>query len=100
MGDPEAQFTRTYGTSMSVLIILYGSGGTGYAWPLRHLPCGLPSSRKRRFPRCGHFGDLSHGLHTCCLRLAEPVTRAPRKTRYRLVANLYRAGLSPARRLA
>lgn len=32
----------------------------------------------------------------CCLRFAAPVTRSPRKTRFRSVANLYRAGVIPA----
>jgi hypothetical protein len=33
--------------------------------------------------------------HTRCLRFAVPVTRTPRKTRYRLLAKHYRAGFTP-----
>ena len=42
-----------------------------------------------------HFEALSHSLHTRCLRFAAPVTRRPRKTRFRLLARLCRAGLYP-----
>jgi hypothetical protein len=40
------------------------------------------------------FGAASSGLSTRCLRFAGRVATAPRKTRFRLVANLCRAGLS------
>ena len=43
-----------------------------------------------------YFEAQSHGLGLRCLRFAAPVTRTPRKTRYRTVASLIRAGLSPA----
>jgi hypothetical protein len=43
-----------------------------------------------------NFGAHSHGLHARCLRFAATVTRAPRKTRFRLVVHLGRAGLEPA----
>jgi len=56
-------------------------------------PYCLPPSKQRRLPRSGHFGAQSHGLHTRCLRFAAPVTRSPRKTRFRRVANLCRVGL-------
>lgn len=56
----------------------------------------LPLFIRRRLPRCGHFGALSHGLYTRCLRFAVPVTRAPRKTRYRWMAGPCRTGLVPA----
>jgi len=59
-------------------------------------PCGLPPFIERRLPRCGHFEAQSHGLYARCLRFAAPVTRSPRKTRFRSVANLYRAGFIPA----
>ena len=43
------------------------------------------------------FGAQSHGRHTCPLPpLLAPVTRGPWEGRFRLVANLGRAGLSPA----
>jgi hypothetical protein len=59
-------------------------------------PCGLPPFIERRLPRYGHFEAQSHGLHARCLRFAAPVTRTPRKTRFRWVASLYRAGFVPA----
>lgn len=40
-----------------------------------------------------HFGALSHSLRPRCLRFAGRVTPPPRKTRYRLLARLCRAGL-------
>lgn len=43
-----------------------------------------------------YFEAQSHGLGLRCLRFAAPVTRTPRKTRYRTVAGLIRTGLSPA----
>jgi hypothetical protein len=51
---------------------------------------------KRRLPPRVNVGAQSHGLHTRCLRFAAPVARTLRKTRYRLAANLYQAGLAPA----
>ena len=48
-----------------------------------------------RLSQCGHFGAQSHGLHTRCLRFVVPVTRSPRKTRFRMVANLSRVGFQP-----
>jgi hypothetical protein len=38
----------------------------------------------------------SHGLATPCVRFAAKVAPGPRNTRFRLVANLCRAGLTPA----
>ena len=38
------------------------------------------------------FGAQSHGIGTHCLRFAARVTPRPRKTRFRLLARLYRAG--------
>ncbi len=40
-----------------------------------------------------YFGARSHGLQTRCLRFASRITPATRKTRFRLVASLNRAGL-------
>ena len=42
------------------------------------------------------FEALSRGLHALCVRFAAGVTPGPRTTRFRLVANLVRSGLSPA----
>ena len=46
-------------------------------------------------PANSDFGAQSHGLHLRCLRFAVTVTQAPRKTRFRAVASLTRAGLDP-----
>ena len=54
----------------------------------------LPLVTQRRLPQVVNFGAQSHGLPLRCLRVAVTVTRAPRKTRFRLVANLYRAGFT------
>lgn len=41
-----------------------------------------------------YFGAQSHGLQAHCLRFAAGVTPRPRKTRFRLAANLGRAGVA------
>ena len=46
-------------------------------------------------PTRSDFGAQSHGLHLRCPRFAAAVTRTPRKTRFRAVASLTRAGLDP-----
>src|SRR5712692_2559492 len=51
---------------------------------------------RHRLSRDCAFVAHSRGLCTPCVRFAVHVTVAPRNTRYRLVANLCRAGLSPA----
>ena len=61
----------------------------------RRSRCCLPLVARRRLPRLVNFGAQSHGLHLRCLRFATAVTRAPRKTRFRAVASLTRAGLDP-----
>ena len=56
---------------------------------------------RRRGPRSVHhegshirtFEAQSHGFGTGCLRFAGRVTPTPRKTRFRLLARLFRAGL-------
>ena len=57
--------------------------------------CCLPPKARRRLPRQSSFGAQSHGSRRRCLRFADRVTPAPRKTRFRLVANLGRAGFDP-----
>jgi hypothetical protein len=47
-------------------------------------------------PTIGSFEALSRGIRTRCLRFAGRVAPPPRKTRFRLVASLCRAGLPPA----
>jgi hypothetical protein len=84
------------GEPCCVRALLCDPGGMVMAKSLRPTPCCLPSSPKRRLPRCGHLGAPSHGPHTRCLRFAAPVTRTPRKTRYRLLTRRCRAGFAPA----
>jgi hypothetical protein len=57
--------------------------------------CCLPPLTRRRLPRIVDFGAQSHDLHLRCLRFAVTVTQAPRKTRFRAVASLTRAGPDP-----
>ena len=47
-------------------------------------------------PHPGTFEAPSRSLHALCVRFAAGVAPAPRNTRFRLVASLDRAGLSPA----
>ena len=61
----------------------------------RRSRCCLPRVARRRLPRLCDFGAQSHGLHLRYLRFAAPVTQTPRKTRFRAVASLTRAGLDP-----
>jgi len=69
-------------------------GGTGA--PGHSALAMLPSARDTASaPTKVDFGAQSHGLHLRCLRFAVTVTQAPRKTRFRLVATLGRAGLDP-----
>ena len=51
---------------------------------------------KRRRLRNDAFEAPSRGLHALCVRFAAGVAPGPRNTRFRLVANLDRSGLSPA----
>jgi hypothetical protein len=62
---------------------------------IRRSRCCLPLLTRRRLPQVVDFGAQSHGLHLRCLRFAAAVTRALRKTRFRLVATLGRAGFDP-----
>lgn len=51
------------------------------------------TSRTRAPAKDTNFEARSHGFNTRCLRFAAPVTRRPRKTRFRLLARLCRMGL-------
>ncbi len=62
---------------------------------IRHSRCCLPPLTRRRLPPLVDFGAPSHGLHHRCLRFATAVTRTSRKTRFRAVASLTRAGFDP-----
>jgi len=52
-----------------------------------------PLCPRRRLPRLASFEARSHGFGTGCLRFAGRVTPTPRKTRFRLLARLFRTGL-------
>jgi hypothetical protein len=62
---------------------------------IRRPQCCLPLVTQRRLPRICDFGAQSHGLHLRRLRFAPAATRTPRKTHFRAVASLTRAGLDP-----
>jgi hypothetical protein len=64
-----------------------------HARPFTAFRCGLPCFRRRRLPPQTPFGAPSHGLVTRCLRFAAWVAPGQRKTRFRLLAKLCRAGL-------
>ena len=82
--------------------------------PHVHMPCSLtpvglthlahddasarpPYHHTTRAPDEWAFGAQSHGLCTRCLRFAGRITPPPRKTRFRLLATLYRTGLATRR---
>ena|GEM_PF-4680676 len=81
--------------------------------PIVLLPCSptpagpthLAQAMRRRGPRCVHgegshirtFEAQSHGFGTGCLRFAGRVAPTPRKTRFRLLARLFRTGLTTRR---
>ena len=67
--------------------LLFDPGGTD-APGHRDAPTRPPCEPRRRLPRAiCLYGAQSHGLCTRCLRFAAPVTRTPRKTRFRLLAS-------------
>ena len=100
-------------TRWSVPVCHRGSDGISQVpeEPLEPLPCsstpaGLSASglydapvQSPRTPRRGlqreTFEAQSHGFSSGCLRFAGRVTPPPRKTRFRLLAKLYREGFSP-----
>ena len=61
---------------------------------LQRLDTAFRTSTRRRLPQLTYFGAQSHSLHTRCLRFTTWVTPMLRKTRFRPVASLYRAGLA------
>jgi hypothetical protein len=68
-------------------LLMPGHCGTGVLSPLT-----LRGRPQRQVP----FEAHSHGLRPRCLRFAGALAGYPRKTRFRLVANLCRAGFGPA----
>ena len=58
--------------------------------------CCLPGWWSRRLPRLTNFGVHFRSLRAHCLRFATPITRTPRKTRFRLAALPWPGG-SPTR---
>ena len=74
--------------------LLFDPGGMGYARPLRHVHAAFP-----RLESVGSRDAVISGLyHTAYTRaissFVASVARALRKTRFRLVASLYRVGLT------
>ena len=57
-----------------------------------------PLAERRRLRATTYFGAPSRGFDDRCLRFTPPVAREACKTRFRLLAGLYRAGFGlPAR---
>jgi hypothetical protein len=52
-----------------------------------------PAASTTKAPACIAFEAQSHGFGTRCLRFAGRVAPTPRKTRFRLLAKLFRTGL-------
>jgi hypothetical protein len=61
---------------------------------LQRVDTAFRTSTRRRHPQLTYFGAQSHSLHTRCLRFTTWVTPMLRKTRFRPMASLYRAGLA------
>ena len=57
------------------------------------LRCCLPPIQRRRLLQSCNFGAQSHGPLTRCLRFAGWVAPPPRKTRFRMAGQPFRAGL-------
>ena len=62
---------------------------------IRPLRCAgaAPAASTAKAPACIAFEAQSHGFGTGCLRFAGRVAPTPRKTRFRLLARLFRTGL-------
>ena len=68
-------------------------GGIADARPLRRRDAAFRHLNDVGSREYDHFGAQSHGPLTRCLRFAARVAPAPRKTRFRLLAKLCRAGV-------
>ena len=85
---------RFLGNPLCTRALLSDPGGTSRARPLPRFGVAFRQLERRRLPRRNaDFGAQSHGPRARCLRFAGRVTPRPRKTRFRLVASLCRAGL-------
>ena len=73
--------------------LFFDPGGIAGARPLRRRDAAFRCVNDVGSRDDVDFGAQSHGPLTRCLRFAVPVTRTPRKTRFRLLAKLCRAGL-------
>jgi hypothetical protein len=73
--------------------LFFDPGGIACARPLRRRDTAFRQLNNVGSRDFNAFGAQSHGPLTRCLRFAAPVTRAPRKTRFRPLAKLCRAGL-------
>ncbi len=80
------------GTPDCALALLSDPGRTGGIRPVA-MPRRGPHSVHGRGSCIKAFEAQSHGFGTGCLRFAGRVTPAPRKTRFRLLARLFRTGL-------
>ena len=77
------------GDPMCAFALVFDPGRISNARPLAACRC-CPRADYYEGSSIGYFEAQSHGFSTRCLRFAEPVTRTRRKTRFRLLARLYR----------
>jgi hypothetical protein len=73
--------------------LFFDPGGTPYTQAMQARERGRRTIKGQRLPRLLPFEAQSHGSFICCLRFAGWVAPVPRKTRFRLLAKLCRAGL-------
>ena len=80
------------GNPHCALALLFDPGGSDTPWPWRCAGA-APALSTTKAPALTSFEALSHGFGTGCLRFAGRVAPTPRKTRFRLLAKLFRTGL-------
>ncbi len=82
-------------TPITCLHVLFDSGRTDSRLANIVAASMAPARCTTRASANETFEAQSHGFQARCLRFADRVTPAPRKTRFRLMARLYRVGFSP-----
>ncbi len=77
--------------------VLYDSGETSALDHCRALVLSSANWKASTLTTNIHFGAPSHGPHIRCLRFAGWIAPSPRKTRFRMAGQPFRAGFVPAR---
>ena len=83
---------RSWGTAIVLLPCSPTAAGPAASGLFRRSGT-APAASTAKAPAAIAFEAQSHGFGTGCLRFAVQVTRTPRKTRFRLLARLFRTGL-------